>query len=347
MTSESRERSWSDGQPVALFRFTRGNVSWFYTSGDRPEIHNGDTYEPAPIWRGPIRQGSERAKLSVKVTLPSTLPVAGNWRPYPPSDPIMLTVFVRHAGETDALAQWIGRVVAPVFDGATLTLTGEPSTTSSRSGGTRRCWQRGCGHVLYSLGGGLCNLNPEIVPVPASLTEVDGTVLTGSGFAAAPRSLVGGLLTWLDDEEELQERNIVAHAGPSITLDSGSEDLVVDAVVEAHTRPLYVTATLSAVSGLTLTAPAFGALPSRRLAGGFIKWQRGDGLVEFRSIKEHSGANITLDYGGLDLAVGLQVLAYPGCAHTWSDCGNHNNQGNYGGDLWMPVKSPFDGNPVW
>jgi hypothetical protein len=255
-----------------LFRFTRGTRSWFYSSSDRTELHNGDTYEPAPISYGSIKQGSERAKLKVKIELPATLPVAANWRPYPPSDAVVLTIFNRHVGETDALVEWMGRVVGPEFDGPLLELTGEPSTTSNRRKGNVRTWQRGCGLVLYGAGNGMCNVDKA------------------------------------------------AHA---------------------------VAASLTAVTGLSLTAAAFGALPAGRLAGGFVEWERADGLVEFRTIKGHVGSTVTLDYGGLDLAPGLAVTAYPGCAHNWADCGYYSNQPNYGGDLWMPIKGPYDGNPVW
>ncbi|MNF91712.1 hypothetical protein D3C84_743230 [compost metagenome] len=280
--------------------------------------------------------------------MPSTLPVAANWRPFPPSDPIVLTIFSRHVGETDALAEWVGRVVAPVFNGATLELSGEPSSTGNRRAGRLRPSQRGCDLVLYSQGLGMCNLNPEIEAVAAELTAVAGLNLTAPTFAGASRSLMGGQLEWLDSGASLHQVAITAHAGTTITVASGSPDLVVGLDVTAYTRPLYVVATLTGFIGVTLTAAEFGSLSSGRLAGGFIKWVRAsDGLVEFRSIKTHAGSTITLDFGSLDLAVGLQVQAYPGCAHTWADCGNHQNQPNYGGDLWMPVKTPFDGNPVW
>lgn len=349
MTSEARERSWSDGQPIALFRFTRGNVSWYYTSADRDQVYLGETWTAAAIKRdSAIRQGSDSAQLSVKVSLPSTLPVAANWRPFPPSEPIVLTIFVRHHGETDALAEWVGRVVGPKFDGPLLTLTGEPSRTRARRQGNSPKWQRGCGSVLYGKGVGKCNLEPEIVPVPGVLSAVDGVVVTASGFAAAPRSLVGGRLEWLDALGVLQGRGIIAHAGQQVTLASGSADLVEALAVTAYTRSLYVEATVTALAGLTLTAAAFAGLPSGRLAGGFVRWARAaDGLIEFRTIKAHAGNTITLDYGALDLAVDLVLRAYPGCAHNWADCGYHENRHNYGGDLWMPVKNPFDGNPVW
>lgn len=364
MTSEIRERSWAEGKPIHLFRFTRGNISWYYTSADREQEYLDETWSPAAISRSAIRQGSDAAQLTIKVTLPSTLPVADNWRPYPSSEAIVLTIFVRHAGETDALADWVGRVVAPKFAGPILELSGEPSTTRNRRKGNLRRSQPGCDLVLFGQGIGQCNLNPEIEPVPAVVTDLAELTLnvTAPEFASATRSLAGGVLEWIEIEESdpedpegepiehLRSRPIAAHTWPSTTITLGAGDYLPlngDAVT-AYTGPLYVEATLTAVSGLTLTAAAFASQPSGRLAGGFVRWVRGaDGLVEFRTIKSHAGTQVTLDYGALDLAVDLELRAYPGCAHTWADCGYHANQGNYGGDLWMPIKTPFDGNPVW
>lgn len=347
MTSEARERSWDQGEPVMFFRFARRTVVWCYTSSDREEVLGGDTYTPAAIERGRIRQGGERNKLSVTVTLPSTLPVADNWRPYPPSDPIVLTIFVRHAGETDAIAEWVGRVVGPKFDGPTLSLTGEPTTTTSRREGNLRVWQRGCGLVLYSQGEGMCNLATESIPVAAVLSAAEGVSVSAPQFAAVPRSLAGGRLEWRDVADELQQIAIVAHAGESITLADASADLVVGLAVTAHAPALWMEATVEAVDGLTVTAPEFAALPNGRLAGGYVQWTRADGLVEYRSINRHADNTVDLYYGAVDLVAGLVLRAYPGCAHTWADCGAYGNRANYGGDLWMPTKSPFDGSPVW
>lgn len=364
MTSEARERSWADGQPIQLFRFTRGDVSWYYTNADRDQEFLGEIWTAAAISRSPIRQGSDSAQLTIKVTLPSTLPVANNWRPFPPSEAVVLTIFVRHVGEDDALAEWVGRVVAPKFSGPVLELSGEPSTTRNRRNGNLRRSQPGCDLVLYGQGEGQCNLNPEAEPVPAMVSAVAGLTLnvTASGFATASRSLAGGVLHWVEIEEpdpedpeaepveHLRSRPIVAHTWPATTITLGAGDhlpAIGDTVI-AYARPLYVEAVLTAVSGLTLTAAAFATLPSGRLAGGFVRWVRAaDGLVEFRTIKSHAGNQVTLDYGALDLAVGLALRGYPGCAHTWADCGYHVNQRNYGGDLWMPVENPFSGNPVW
>lgn len=343
MTSEAREASWDQGQPVHFFRFTRENVQWFYTSSEYFETLNGDTYTPAAIARSAIRQGTERAKNSIKVTLPSNLPVAGNWRPYPPNQTIALTIFVRHVGETVPIAEWVGRITAPSFDGAALTLTCEPSQTRGRRQGVQRFWQRPCGLELYSQGLGKCNLNPSAVAVPGTLTAIAGLTLTAAEFATAPRSLVGGQLIWNDGTAH--QVAITGHSGPSITVATAT-GLSIGTAVTATTSSLSRSATLASIDGLTLTADAFSEYPVGRLAGGYIEWLRADGLMEFRTIRNHNLDTIDIDYGAADLAPALVVTVYPGCAHTWADCTFYENGPNFGGDLKIRTQNPFSGNPV-
>lgn len=104
-------------------------------------------------------------------------------------------------------------------------------------------------------------------------------------------------------------------------------------------------AELSGVVGLTLSATAFASLPSGRLRGGFVQWERPDGLLERRTITAHIGNVITVNYGGRELEPGLSVTAYPGCAHTDADCHDYfDNRANNGGAKFLPVKNLFDGN---
>lgn len=113
---------------------------------------------------------------------------------------------------------------------------------------------------------------------------------------------------------------------------------------DEHALPVV----LADVAGLTLTAEAFAAVASGRLAGGFVNWTRQDGLTEFRTITNHVGNQITLDYGADDLAAGLDMTVFPGCAHNWADCKDYfNNGANYGGCLYLPQENPFAGNPIW
>lgn len=110
----------------------------------------------------------------------------------------------------------------------------------------------------------------------------------------------------------------------------------------AHALP----ATLDAVNRLTLQSSAFLALPAGRLAGGWFEWERENGLIERRSIEQHPGNTVLLDYGHDDLVPGLQGTAYPGCAQDYEDCSYYENTDNYGGYLYMPGRNYWDGNPV-
>lgn len=274
MSFDIRELSLWGGKPVAYFKFTRGGVSWYYTNADRPIDYGGHTYLPAAIKRSAIKIGSERKKLTITVTLPSTLPVIANWRPFPPRDRVVLTIMLQHVGETDVTVDWIGRVMGPKFNGATTELSCEPTLTTARRSGLTRCWQKGCPLAVYSQGAGMCN------------------------------------------------------------------------VVKAD---FAVAATLTPITAITFSSSAFLAVADGRLAGGFIEWPRvADGVMEQRSIMAHSGDTITLDYGLYDIAEPKAVTAYPGCRQNWNDCdGFFNNGVNYGGDLWMPRRTPFDGNQVF
>lgn len=106
-------------------------------------------------------------------------------------------------------------------------------------------------------------------------------------------------------------------------------------------------ATLTDVDGISVEAAAFATLPDDRLAGGFITWTRPDGDQDFRTINSHTGSLVLLNYAADTLAVGTNVIAYPGCKHSMADCTDFfNNQPNYGGCKDMPIRNPFDGNPV-
>lgn len=107
-----------------------------------------------------------------------------------------------------------------------------------------------------------------------------------------------------------------------------------------------VSATLSAVSGLVVTAAAFASAPLA-LDGGWVEWTRIDGLVERRSIMAHSGGNLTLLYGAADLAAGLAVTARPGCQQTWAACDARGNTINYGGAIYKPRKDPSETPMSW
>lgn len=273
MSFDSLERSRAAGAPILLVRFTRDFVHWRFTTAQTEQILSAETYVPAHMSITPIKQTAEPAKLRRTITLPHDSPLAAQVSPFPPSDPIGVTIWQRHDGDPETPVEWIGRVVGVEFSGAELRLICEPSSATARRAGRARVFQRGCAHVLYSQGDGLCNADRTLFAVTGQLLSIDGSKVTANVFATQPDG---------------------------------------------------------------------------RWAGGYLEWVLPSGLRERRGIEAHTGIEVTLSFPALSLAVGLQVTAFPGCAHTVADCeGFFDNLPNYGGNPYEPQRSPFDGDPLF
>lgn len=345
---------------VALYDFNREGVHLRFTSADHEIEHDGHTYVPARgIAHTAIRESmSSDRKNVVTVTVPYLLdgsaadyPVTqelGNWwRPFPPSQRVLVTIMATHVGDPDeeVVVEWRGRVIGPSYTRTQLKLQCDPSFRSGRMSGSIPRMQRGCGVALYSQGIGMCNLKPWPLLVPAVLTAVAGNDVTAAAFTTAPRELAGGMLQWIDGDDVQHTAQILSRAGDTLTLDDAG-DLAVDDAVLAYTVPLWFEATLTAVSGVLLTADEFGT-SAKSLAGGLIEWTRPNGLVETRTIMAHNATQIRIHYGAPDLEEGLVVRTHFGCAHNQAACEEHENEINYPGFKHLPTEDPMGRSQAW
>ncbi|WFC43261.1 phage BR0599 family protein [Pseudoxanthomonas sp. SE1] len=352
------ERGRWTGKPFHLFIFQRQGLIWRFGNLERDEVIGGETFQAVPISRTALRDSSESPRNNVTITMPYLLdpeadeyPVTqdfgSTWRPFPPSDRIFVSCLAMHRGDDAPIVEWTGRVVSPKFNGTTLELLCEPTRSSGRRTGMQKRGQRACWKALGSMGLGMCNLHMGPMRITATLTAVAGDTVTAPEFADPERPIVQ--LEWTDEEDELHVIPVLSQAGTVLTLD-GTADMPVDTEVVVTTLPRWgYPATLTAASGTTLTADAFGAdVPEGfSLRGGWFEWTNEDGLLERRSIKAWSADSITVLYGSLDFVDGLQGTAYVGCAHNWAACELFGNEENYGGAPYKPVKNPMGGMPVW
>lgn len=226
------------GKPVHLFRFTRGTLVWRYTSADREIVLGDETFLPAAIARGPIRESMEAAKNNLTITfpyllnplatdLPSTQPLGDNWRPYPPSDRITVTCMALHYGDDEAAIEWTGRVLSPSFTDTKCTLTCHPSHRSAKRSGMQRKWQRSCDVPVYSQGHGMCNVDKALHALPATVDSVFGLMVTAEAFATLPTGrLSGGFIEWTRADGLQDFRTIMAHTGDVIVVNYGASDLL-------------------------------------------------------------------------------------------------------------------------
>jgi hypothetical protein len=109
-----------------------------------------------------------------------------------------------------------------------------------------------------------------------------------------------------------------------------------------------VSTTIGSVTGVTVTAAAFSSAPLA-LAGGWLEWTRTDGLVERRSIRAQTGAEIVLWYAASDLTVGLAVVARPPCEQTWTACAARfpDPENHYGGAIYKNIKPASGESMSW
>jgi uncharacterized phage protein (TIGR02218 family) len=106
-------------------------------------------------------------------------------------------------------------------------------------------------------------------------------------------------------------------------------------------------ATLSGVSGTTLTSSAFATLGTGYLAGGYLEWQDGTRL-ERRAIRAHTSGDIVISHPIPALVAFAAVTVYAGCDRTLATCHTKfTNSANFGGFPNVPSKNPFGGSSVF
>lgn len=356
--SESMELSRFQGKPYRLFLFQCQGLTLgrFCTAASDQTPADGHTYLAAQIERSEIKQTVERAKDKITIRFaylrdpnapefPVTQSLGDFWHPYAPSDEIRVICMASHIGSPDApQVEWMGIVTQPKFTDTELTLTCEPGPATPRARNQGPKWQRSCWKTPYSTGPRGCNMLPAGIPVTATLTGVSGNDITAAEFVDQDRPFVGGRVEWVDGVTP-RTANITAHSGTTLTLDDVT-GLAASSEVVAYTKPFEVAATLTAVSGLTVSAAAF-ATSEFTLAGGWLYWTRANGLIERRSIMAHSGADIVLLYGAADLAEDLGVVATPHCPQNWDGCEARGNTIHYGGAVYKPIRNPSGDSMSW
>lgn len=108
-----------------------------------------------------------------------------------------------------------------------------------------------------------------------------------------------------------------------------------------------VNTTLTGSSGYVVQATVFGEYDDGWFDGGFIRWQSGTD-IEHRFVVSHTGDSLVL-LTPAPSGAGLEVSAFPGCAHEINVCDSKfDNALRYGGQHSMVKgKHPFNGDPVF
>lgn len=264
------ETSIQSGRPVELYDFGNGGAHYRYTSADGDVVYGGNTYTAAPISRSAIEATSETVRTALNVTVARDLGILALFSTMPPENVVSLSVLRLHAGDGEAITQWMGRVLNVTFGNVSAEIHCESVYTSLQRVGLRRPYQVPCPHVVYGNG---CNLDR-------------------TAFDAA--------------------------------------------------------ATVSAITGATLTLSGLGSFSDGYFAGGYLEWQKSAGVYERRAVRSQIGGTVIISFPIPGMAAAAAVTLYPGCDHTLATCENKfGNHLNYGGMPCFPTKNPFDGTIIY
>lgn len=105
---------------------------------------------------------------------------------------------------------------------------------------------------------------------------------------------------------------------------------------------------IGGADGITVQAAGFALHPDNYYTGGKIVVETSPGVFEKRGIRTHVGDTITMTHMIPGLEGLTNVDVYPGCDHTRATCiSKFNNEPNYGGFPFVPVKNPYGNNSVF
>jgi hypothetical protein len=265
MTFDAYETSIGQGEPVLLFDFSAGLAHWRYTTADRPIVYAAQSYAPAAITAGNIKQNHEIKNKTLLVSVPRDTLIVERLQVYPPSVDLGLVVLEFHYDDPDvqAIVVWIGRVSSQNQKQSTVELACEPAYTGIQTAGLRRRWQLNCPHVLY--GPNTCRLTTVSQRITAVLTGVAGFGITSPTFATlgAGKSFAGGFVEWDSGFGYNEKRTINSVTGTTLILAYSSPDLAVGLSVNAYPGCKHTLTDCHTLQGHTLNYGGAPYIPTK------------------------------------------------------------------------------------
>ena len=189
------EKSVYGGSPVELYRFNYASQNKYFTSADVDQVVNGATYVHDVITRGEIDASDEDQQGRLEITVPSTNAVAALFLPAMPADPVTLTLYRVHRGDSEVVQLWTGEIASVAFAGSTAKLSGQPVGNILRRQLPTTAYQAQCNWALYSTQCGvlrashlvharIVSIVPEGVIVDVG-TDIDEAAFS-NGYVVAP-----------------------------------------------------------------------------------------------------------------------------------------------------------------
>ncbi|KOE63938.1 phage BR0599 family protein [Aggregatibacter actinomycetemcomitans] len=223
-------KSVSDGQPITLYQFTRGENEkiWRFCDADMDiEVNNEKWIATA------ISHSRDGSRENVAVTLPSNNPVAQLYRGIAPSQTVKLMIMRLHWQDREIRVVWVGTIIeAKRPDVHQTQLISAGLSATMKSAGLRLTWGRNCPYALYDYD---CKVNPKNFVVSGlTVKAMTGTTITVDIPQELPQGWFNaGFIEWLDDGVR-ETRAVKTHQNNELTLIGGTQKLQVGTVIKVY-----------------------------------------------------------------------------------------------------------------
>lgn len=192
MTYLASETSQWGGQPVELYRFTRGLTTWNYTTGDVEITYNGDIYKPVTMRRGDLPINEEKNTSNLEIWMDPTTDIVTEFISGATPAPTGLILIRRHRNEASPTEQaviFVGQVGLVEFSEGEVHFTCVPIQRSVQRRVPRMLYQTQCNNMLYDVN---CTVNPALFTVAAHISAIAGRQVTVPEAASKPDGYYNG-----------------------------------------------------------------------------------------------------------------------------------------------------------
>ncbi len=208
MSYDAYEDSLEDGQPIFLYMFTLNDKVWRYTSAALDITAGGALWTAVPISDDGVSQTGQSQTDALTITASSSIEPAVIYINYPPSRPIGVTIFAKHAEDDEIKAFYLGEVSqvnSPVP--GTAHITCETLSATMDRAGLRLGWQRTCPYALYDEV--TCKVDKTLHDTPGVVSVIDNNLITVPALVGVPvDKFAGGYLEWTDPVRGVERRTI-------------------------------------------------------------------------------------------------------------------------------------------
>lgn len=273
MTYAAFEASAEGGQPIEIYKFTAGALSFLFASSEdeiiiadpQPVVFRG-TYEPIAISRDRIQASADGGRTdAITVKMPSSIALAQRYVNIVPGVRTNLSIFRFHRGDgplPEIVTVFKGDVTTVSFteNGRKATFSVVSLARAKSRTIPRFTYQGPCNHMLYDSRCKISEIDPAFEKfLTCSAIDSSSTILTvtgAGGFVPAADFFVSGFIELNDDF-----RTVIDQGGP------GDEDLTI--LVPFVDNPVGQTLRVLAGCKLRLVVDCFSKFDNTINFGGF------------------------------------------------------------------------------